>query len=130
MSERVLGNGANPSKRTLYVCQNEFCVENGAQGYVEQLRQKVSDRSGESQGIEVKVLPYICFNCCDWGPIVILYPDCQCYARVSAEDLDAIAKAAFSSEPKGPEIERLQENALEIDPDILDGALFALKRKN
>lgn len=141
MSERIIGNGANPNKRTIYVCQNEFCLEKGASGYVEKLRQKVAEanivaadnsssvESVELEGPDVKVCPYICFNGCDYGPIIIVYPDCQWYAGVTEEDLDTIANAA-SNELGGPDIERLQDNALDIDPDIRDATLFALKRKN
>lgn len=139
MTERIIGNGANPNKRTIYVCQNEFCLEKGASGYVEKLRQKVAEanivaadnssslESVELEGPDVKVCPYICFNGCDYGPIIIVYPDCQWYAGVTEEDLDTIAT---SNEPGGPDIERLQDNALDIDPDIRDATLFALKRKN
>ncbi len=143
MSERVIGNGATPTKRAIYICQNEFCLEKGAEGYVEKLRQKVVEHranlaavgnsgveSVELENLDVKVRPYICFNGCDYGPIIILYPDCQLYACVTEADLDTIANAATSSsQPGGPEIERLQDNALDIDPDIRDAALFALKRK-
>jgi len=143
VSERVMGNGAGLHKRTIYVCQNEFCLEKGAEGYVEKLRQKVaehranlaaaSDSSSvglvDSERLDVKVCPYICFNGCDFGPIMIFYPDCQWYAGVTADDLDTIANAAFSSQPAGPEIEGLQDNALDIDPDVRDATLFALKRK-
>jgi len=140
MSERIIGNGANPNKRTIYVCQSEFCLEKGASGYVEKLRQKVAEanivaadnsssvESVELEGPDVKVCPYICFNGCDYGPIIIVYPDCQWYAGVTEEDLDTIANAA-SNEPGGPNIERLQDNALDIDPDIRDATLFALKKK-
>lgn len=138
MSQPVMGNGANPNKRTIYVCQNEFCLNDGAEGYVEKLRQKVAYRAnhlagGSSSSVEsepdVKVRPYICFNACSYGPIIILYPDCQWYAGVTAEDLDTIVNAAFSSQPQSPEIERLQDNALNIDPDVRDATLFALKRE-
>lgn len=141
MSERIIGNGANPNKRTIYVCQNEFCLDKGASGYVEKLRQKVAEanivaadnsssvESVELEGPDVKVCPYICFNGCDYGPIIIVYPDCQWYAGVTEEDLDTIANAA-SNEPGGSDIERLQDNALDIDPDIRDATVFALKRKN
>jgi len=143
MSERVMSNGASPNKRTIYICQNEFCLEKGAQGYVEKLRQKVAEHkanlvaagnsssveSVESEGSDVKVCPYICFNGCDYGPIIISYPPCQWYAGVTENDLDTIANAAFSNQPGGSEIERLQDNALDIDPDVRDATSFALKRK-
>ena len=124
MSERVINNGAYPNKRTILVCQNEFCLEKGAEGYVEKLRQKVTEH-----GANVKVCPYICFNGCDYGPIIISYPDCQWYAGVTEEDLDIIANTAFSNQTGDPEIERLQDNALDIDPDVRDATMFALKKK-
>lgn len=123
MSEPVMNNGTSSDKGVILVCQNEFCLEKGAEGYVEKLRQKV----GEC-GVDVKVCPYICFNGCDYGPIIISYPSCQWYAGVTEDDLDTIASATFSSQP-GLEIERLQDNALDIDPDIRDATTFALKRK-
>ena len=143
MSERVMGNRANPNKRTIFVCQNELCLKDGAEGYVEKLRQKVAEHranhvaasnsssveSDESEEPDVTVRPYICLNACDYGPIIILYPDCQWYAGVTEENLDAIANAAFSSKPAGSDIERLQDNALDIDPDIRDATLLALKRQ-
>ena len=143
MSERVTGNSANPNKQTIYICQSEFCLEKGAQGYVENLRQKVAERranlvaagnspsveSAESEGLDVKVCPYICFNGCDYGPIIISYPPCQWYAGVTEDDLDIIADAAFSSQRGGSEIERLQDNALDIDPDVRDVTSFILKKK-
>ncbi len=143
MSARVMGNSASPDKRTIYICQSEFCLEKGAQGYVEKLRQKVAEHRAnliavgnspsvdnvESEGSDVKVCPYICFNGCDYGPIIISYPPCQWYAGVTEDDLDIIASAAFSSQPGGSEIERLQDNALDIDPDVRDATSFALKRK-
>ncbi len=142
MSERFMGNGANPDTRTIYVCQNEFCLKDGAEGYVEKLRQKVAQKANlvtaensssvesvESKRPEVKVRPYICFNACSYGPIIILYPDCQWYAGVTEDDLDTIVNAAFSSQPGGSEIERLQDNAQDIDPDIRNAAVFQLKRE-
>lgn len=143
MSEQVTGSSANPNKRTIYICQNEFCLEKGAQEYVEKLRQKVAEHranliaagnspsveSVESEGLDVKVCPYICFNGCDYGPIIISYPPCEWYAGVTEDDLDVIANAAFSSQGGGSEIERLQDNALDIDPDVRDVTSFVLKRK-
>ena len=141
MSEQATGNSANPNKRTIYICQSEFCLEKGAQGHVEKLRQKVAEHTNliaagnspiesvESEGLDVKVCPYICFNGCDYGPIIISYPPCQWYAGVTEDDLDIIANAAFNSQGESSEIERLQDNALDIDPDVRDFTSFVLKRK-
>ncbi|MBV9385632.1 MAG: (2Fe-2S) ferredoxin domain-containing protein [Chroococcidiopsidaceae cyanobacterium CP_BM_ER_R8_30] len=124
MQKEVMGNSANLNKQAIFVCQNEFCLEKGAEGYVEKLRQKMDEH-----GADVKVCPYICFNGCDYGPIIISYPSCKWYAGVTEDDLDTIIADTFSNQPENPEIERLQDNALDIDPDVRDATVFALKRK-
>ena len=123
MTQLGMGNDANPNQLTIFVCQNEFCLEKGAEGHVEKLRQKVA-----ASKADIKVRPYICLNGCDYGPIVISYPDCQWYAGVTEDDLDAIANA-FDSQTPNSGIERLQDNALDIDPDARDATIFMLKRK-
>jgi len=75
-------------KQTCFVCQNVDCLSRGSEKLLNELTQKVAERS-----LDAEVKPYICFGGCDFGPNIVIHPQKNWYAGVKPEDLPEIVES-------------------------------------
>jgi NADH:ubiquinone oxidoreductase subunit E len=92
-------------KQTCFVCQNVDCLSRGSEKLLNELTQKVAERS-----LDAEVKPYICFGGCDFGPNIVIHPQKNWYAGVKPEDLPEIIESLGG----GPAVARLDT----IDPAL------------
>ena len=85
-------------KQICFVCQNVDCKSRGSEQLMNELANKVAERS-----LDVEVKSYLCFGACEEGPNIVVYPQKNWYAGVKSEDLPEI----LDSLAGGPTVTRL-----------------------
>jgi len=99
-------------KQICFVCQNVDCKSRGSERLLNELSNKVAERS-----LDVEVKSYLCFGECEYGPNIVIYPQKNWYAGVKLEDLPEI----LDSLAGGPAVSRLDT----IDPALKE-MIYAL----
>ncbi len=74
-------------QKHIFVCTSYDCSSHGSEELFETLREKVRERDAAG---EIKVTKTGCLKECEYGPIMVVYPDGVWYSRVMWEDLDEI----------------------------------------
>jgi (2Fe-2S) ferredoxin len=99
-------------KQICFVCQNVDCHSRGSERLMNELANKVAERS-----LDVEVKSYLCFGGCEYGPNIVVYPQKTWYAGVKSEDLPEIVDSLAG----GPTVTRLDT----IDPALKE-MIYAL----
>jgi len=99
-------------KQICFVCQNVDCKSRGSERLLNELSNKVAERS-----LDVEVKSYLCFGGCEYVPNIVIYPQKNWYAGVKLEALPEI----LDSLDGGPAVSRLDT----IDPALKE-MIYAL----
>lgn len=84
-----------PIRRAVFVCTNKrpegspkpCCANNGGFDLYLKLKEELANRFV----MDVGVYASSCIGPCDQGPVVLTFPDKQCYMNVSEDDIQALA---------------------------------------
>lgn len=83
------------------VCTGTGCTSSDSRLVISGLRQELADKGLEK---EIQVIETGCFGFCNFGPIMVVYPEGVFYCHVHEEDIEEIVEEHFM---KGRVVERL-----------------------
>jgi (2Fe-2S) ferredoxin len=83
------------AKHSVLVCCGEDCKKAGAKKLSGVLEEAMNER-----GVPGRVLRTSCMGRCGKAPVVVVYPEGQCFTELGLKDTDAIAKAIVKGAKK------------------------------
>jgi (2Fe-2S) ferredoxin len=106
--------------KTCYVCVNVYCLEEGSQKLLEQLKNRLAEA-----GSPIEVKEWVCFGACTVGPNVIMHPEGTWYADVHEADVPDVVAHLQGGEKVARLTTRVEPILHQLILEILDSEVDA-----